>query len=226
MDAKRLDEIFGRGVQRLRDHGFDPYPQRLSWHIDMAREQLAAGLRYYLGDGARWLPCYDEVAAWLADNNGRGLLCLGPCGLGKTLICQNIIPVILQQNIQRITSVYSAQDMFDRTKEVCGNALVVVDDIGTEPAIRNDYGERSSPFLKLCDAAEKRGNLLILTANLRTTHAVDKKTGNPIPSIEDRYGDLVLSRLRGVTKVVTFKGEDMRGGRNAICKSHGGQKQG
>ena len=215
MEAKKLDELFGRSVKQLRDHGFDPYPRRLSWHIAMAREQLAAGLRYYLGDGAHWLPCYDEVASWLADNKGRGLLCLGPCGLGKTLICQNILPVILYQNTRKVVSVYSAQDMFDRTKEVCGKGLVVVDDIGTEPAIRNDYGERSSPFLNLCDAAEKRGHLLMLTANLRTTHAVDKQ-GNAIPSIEDRYGDLVLSRLRGITKVVLFKGDDMRGGRNAV----------
>jgi DNA replication protein DnaC len=215
MDTKRIDELFGRSVQQLRDHGFDPYPRRLSWHIDNAREQIAAGLRYYLGDDACWLPCYDDVAAWLSDNQGRGLLCLGPCGLGKTLICQNILPVILYQNIRKVASVYSAQDMFDRTKEVCGKSLVVVDDIGTEPAIRNDYGERSSPFLNLCDAAEKRGHLLILTANLRTTHAVDKQ-GNAIPSIEDRYGDLVLSRLRGITKVVLFKGDDMRGGRNAV----------
>lgn len=215
MDTKKIDEMFGRGVLQLRDFGFDPYPRRLSWHIDNAREQIAAGLRFYLGDDARWLPCYDEVVSWLSDNKGRGLLCLGPCGLGKTLICQNILPVILYQNTRNIVSVYSAQDMFDRTKEVCGKGLVVVDDIGTEPAIRNDYGERSSPFLNLCDAAEKRGHLLILTANLRTTHAVDKQ-GNVIPSIEDRYGDLVLSRLRGITKVVLFKGNDMRGGRNAV----------
>jgi hypothetical protein len=94
----------------------------------------------------------------------------------------------------------------------------VVDDIGTEPAVRNDFGERSSPFLNLCDAAEKRGNLLILTANLRTTRATDRKTGQPIPSIEDRYGDLVLSRLRGITKVVMFQGQDMRAGRNATAR--------
>ena len=62
------------------------------------------------------------------------------------------------------------------------------------------------PFLK----PYLRGILLMMTANLRTTHGIDKE-GNPIPSIEDRYGDLVLSRLRSVVKIVQFKGKDMRG---------------
>jgi len=177
---------------------------------------LAAGLRYYLGDSAKWLPCYDEVAAWLADNKGRGLLCLGPCGLGKTLIVQNILPVIIHRHTQRIVSTYSAQEMNDNIKDVIKHKLIVIDDIGTEPATKFDYGERSTPFLKLCDAAEKRGILLMMTANLRTTHGTDRQ-GNTIPSIEDRYGDLVLSRLRSVVKIVEFKGKDMRGTSQPTC---------
>ena len=78
-----------------------------------------------------------------------------------------------------------------------------------EDTHRAEYSTSYS-FLKLCDAAEKRGILLMMTANLRTTHGVDKQ-GNIIPSIEDRYGDLVLSRLRSTVKIVEFKGKDMRG---------------
>lgn len=209
-EPNRINELFGSIVDAMRDCGFNPYPCCLRLQIPQARDLLSAGLRYYLGDSAKWLPCYDEVAAWLSDNKGRGLLCLGPCGLGKTLIVQNILPVIIYRYCQRIVSAYSAQDMNDNIKDVIKHELVVVDDIGTEPAVKIDYGERSTPFLKLCDAAEKRGILLMMTANLRTTHGVDKQ-GNIIPSIEDRYGDLVLSRLRSVVKIVEFKGKDMRG---------------
>ena len=206
----KIDEIFSGGVDALRLCGFNPYPECLHLQVPQARELLAAGLRYYLGDDAKWLPCYDEVAAWLTDNHSRGLLCIGPCGLGKTLIVQNILPVIIHRHAQRIVSTYSAQEMNENIKDIVKQSLVVIDDIGTEPAVKVDYGERSSPFLKLCDAAEKRGILLMMTANLRTTHGIDKE-GNTIPSIEDRYGDLVLSRLRSVVKIVQFKGKDMRG---------------
>ena len=212
----KIDSIFSSSVEALRDCGFDPYPKCLRLQVAEAKEMLAAGLRYYLGDSAKWLPCYDEVAAWLSDNKGRGLLCLGPCGLGKTLIVQNILPVIIHRHYQRIVSTYSAQEMNDRIDDIIKYKLLVIDDIGTEPAVKIDYGERSTPFLKLCDAAEKRGILLIMTANLRTTHGTDRH-GNVIPSIEDRYGDLVLSRLRSIVKIVEFKGKDMRGTSQPAC---------
>ena len=203
-------ELFSTSVEALRDCGFDPYPKCLRLQVGEAKELLAAGLRYYLGTGMKWLPCYDEVAAWLADNKGRGLLCLGPCGLGKTLIVQNILPVIIHRYTERVVPTYSAYEMNDRIADIVKHKLIVIDDIGTEPAVKFDYGERSTPFLKLCDAAEKRGILLMMTANLRTTHGTDRQ-GNAIPSIEDRYGDLVLSRLRSIVKIVEFKGKDMRG---------------
>lgn len=206
----KIDKIFSNGVDAMRECGFNPYPRCLHLQVPQAKEMLAAGLRYYLGSDAKWLPCYDEVAAWLADNNGRGLLCIGPCGLGKTLIVQNILPVIINQCYQRVVSTYSAQEMNDNIRDIVKQKFVMVDDLGTEPAVKIDYGERSSPFLRLCDAAEKQGILLMMTANLRTTHGVDRQ-GNTIPSIEDRYGDLVLSRLRSVVKIVQFKGQDMRG---------------
>lgn len=212
----KIDSIFSSSVEALRDCGFDPYPKCLRLQVGEAKEMLAAGLRYYLGDSAKWLPCYDEVAAWLSDNKWRGLLCLGPCGLGKTLIVQNILPVIIYRHCQRIVSTYSAQEMNDRIDDIIKHKLLAIDDIGTEPAVKIDYGERSTPFLKLCDAAEKRGILLMMTANLRTTNGTDRQ-GNVIPSIEDRYGDLVLSRLRSIVKIIEFKGKDMRGTSQPAC---------
>ena len=203
-------DVFKNALADMRAEGFNPYPKCLRLQVPQAREILAAGLRYYLGDDAKWLPCYDEVAAWLSDNQSRGLLCIGPCGLGKTLIVQNILPVIIHECCKIGVSTYSAQEMNDNIRDIIKHKYVVVDDIGTEPAVKFDYGERSSPFLRLCDAAEKKGILLMMTANLRTTHGIDKQ-GNVIPSIEDRYGDLVLSRLRSVVKIVQFKGKDMRG---------------
>lgn len=205
-----FDDIFRKGVKQMRDHGLNPYPER--YHIRMvnARQQLEAGLRYYLGDKVRWIPAYDDVVAWMTDNQQKGLLCVGTCGLGKTLICQNILPVLLQQNLSLVTRTYSAMDMNEHIKELCKLKLCMVDDIGTEPSVKMEYGNKTVPFFELCDAAEKQGNLLILTSNLRTTYGHDKETGEEIPSIQWRYGDLVLSRLRGIVKVVKFEGQDMR----------------
>ena len=207
--AKTFDELFRQGVAGLLDHGFDPYPQRLHIQIPQAREQLWAGLRYYLGEEVKWLPCYDEVAAWLSDNKGRGLLCVGDNGLGKTLICQNIIPVLLQQNMRRIVRTYSALDMNLKIDELLRLKLLGIDDVGTEPLETISYGVRRIAFSELVDASEKQGKLLILSTNLRTNHGTDR-AGNTIPSIEDRYGLRTYDRLKAVVKSVTFKGKSFR----------------
>ena len=208
--TKTIDDIFRQGVTELRDgHGFNPYPERLHIQIPQAREQLAAGLRYFLGDRAQWLPAYDEVAAWLADSHGRGLLCVGSNGLGKTLICQNIIPVLLQQNMRKIVKVCSALDMNQHLDELLRIHILSIDDVGTEPVETINYGVRRIAFSELVDLSEKQGTLLILSTNLRTTHGTDKE-GNIVPSIEDRYGLRTYDRLKAVTKTVVFKGKSFR----------------
>ena len=122
-----IDELFFNEVERLRGCGFDPYPECQRLQVPQARDMLSAGLRFYLGDEAKWLPCYDEVAAWLSDNHGRGLLCLGPCGLGKTLIVQNILPVIIHHLYHRVVSIYSAQEMSEQIAKIIKQKFLVVD---------------------------------------------------------------------------------------------------
>ena len=70
---------FRQTIEQLRDTGFSPVPEAVSVRIPDARNVLWNGIRYFAGNEARWLPAYDEVAAWMADNQGRGLLCFGNC---------------------------------------------------------------------------------------------------------------------------------------------------
>lgn len=172
-----------------------------SFAIEGARERLRNGLRHFLGDRAVWLPAYDQIADWLSDNKGRGLLCVGTSGLGKTLISEKVLPVILGRKIAAV----SAMDLTARIDELMKERCVIVDDLGKEPVRR--YGETDRSFLKLCDAAERSGILLIVTTNLSTTPVSDPLYPE---SIEQRYGKDVLSRLRATTKLIIFKGNDLR----------------
>ena len=197
---------FKKEIEDLRHLGFDPYPERVRLNIPDARKALEGGLRYYLGD-FQWLPCYDEIAAWLTDNKGRGLLCVGNCGLGKTLICANILPVIIHNRMRKVVKSYGALDINDRIEEVKHCKLSVIDDIGTEPEAVI-YGERHMAFPEIVDNAEKRGNLLIITTNLRTNTPPGQ--GADYPSIQSRYGNRTLDRLKAITKVVRFDGKSFR----------------
>ena len=160
------------------------------------------GLRYFIGNGYKWLPAYDQVADWLADNKGRGLLCVGTTGLGKSLICRDVFSVVFYSKAVFLT----AKQMNDRIDALLKPEarIIVIDDLGKEPV--SVYGRR--PFFELCDAAERDGKLLIITTNLSTTPVTDPRYP---ASIQQRYGDAVISRLKAITKMVKFEGEDLRG---------------
>lgn len=160
----------------------------------------------------RWLPCYEQVATWLADNQSRGLLCVGTCGLGKSVICCQTLPYLFRRHFDLETMVVTATEMNQRIDELlkyCGrNHIIVIDDLGTEAAETVNYGNRRRPFCELADAAERTGTLLIITTNLRTTRDTNQQRN--YPSIETRYGVPTLDRLKAITKVAVFTGDSMR----------------
>ena len=186
----------------------------LHFRIDTCdpRRELWAAICQNVKNEPKWLPAYEEVAKWLADNNSRGLICVGTCGLGKSVICCQALPYLFKRHFDLDVMVVTAVEMNRRIDELlayCGQKrIIVVDDLGTEAVETVTYGNRRRPFCELVDAAERTGTLLIITTNLRTTRDTD--TRRNYPSIEDRYGVPTLDRLRAITKVIVFKGESLR----------------
>ena len=195
---------FSQAIQELTESGFNPYPPAPRIQIPNAKDALMEGIRHYVGDRLKWISAYDDIADWLTDNHGKGLLCVGECGLGKTLICCNVLPVLLHHYCRKILTVYDATTLATRHAEAMHDKLLVIDDIGTEPPESVQYGERHIYFNELVDNAEKRGNLLIVTSNLRTK----QKPG--FQSIEETYGIRTLDRLNALCRTVTFRGKSMR----------------
>lgn len=188
---------FKKTIENLRDTGFAPIPDLVHISIPDAKAILMRGLSYFAGDNASWLPEYEEVADWLSDNKGRGLLCLGNCGRGKSLICGKIIPLLLHHYHRKIVSCHDAQQLNANTDAVKQKHLIYIDDIGTEH-LSVKYGEKRAALPELVDEAEKRGKLLILSTNLSA------------PELQEKYGVRTIDRLRAITKLVVFKGESLR----------------
>lgn len=163
-----------------------------------AKEVLERGLRYFVGDNYQWLPEYDEIVSWLEDNNHKGLLCIGSCGRGKTLICSEIMPIVFKYYLRKNIVKFEGSEInkkYELLKEM--DCPVIIDDFGLEDVL-NSYGEKHDVFAEFIDSAEKRSGLVILTTNLS------------IEEIELRYGSRTVDRLRSLTKCVLFEGKSMR----------------
>lgn len=180
----------------LRQRGLCRVPDPVAWQLPGARQCLAAALQVVL-PGAVWLPEYEEVADWLTCNHGRGLLCMGRVGRGKTLLCARVLPLLIDHYFGKVVNIVDARKLSDDYDRVSKLHLVCVDDVGTEGAV-NKFGHYWRPFASLVDAAEKEGKLLLLTTNLSPDE------------LHEKYGERTFDRLRAITRMVVFNGESMR----------------
>lgn len=188
---------FKKEVAGLKDVGFNPIPDVVKISIPNAKDNLWEGIKYFTGNRAQWQPEYEDIVRWLSNNEGKGLLCIGNCGRGKTLICGKVIPILFSARCRKIVSYYDAQQMNADIDTVKQKHIICIDDIGTE-SLSVKYGEKRMAFPELVDEAEKKGKLLIITTNLS------------LSEIKEKYGERTLDRLRAITIPVVFKGESLR----------------
>lgn len=183
-------------INHLRDCDMSILPSTVKVSIPDSKEQLTSVMKY-LEPKLQWLPEYDKVSEWLTNNQGRGLLCMGNLGRGKTLIAAKSLPILFNHFLHFIVRVVDAQELNSRIDAIKQSHILCIDDIGTEGEYIH-YGERRMPFAELVDLAEKKGKLLLLTTNLT------------IDELKAKYGERTIDRLRGITKVVLFQGESLR----------------
>ena len=196
--------------QRLRQLGQVPQAdKRLRIAIPNAREALMEQLVMEMGERAQWLPEYEKVASWLSDNQGKGLLCWGDCGRGKSLLCQRLLPAIIHRYCRLVVNCYTALDLnaFDATEsksrrllydEIRQWKIISIDDMGTEPQACI-FGETHDFMAELADECERKQKLLILSTNLSREQIIT------------RYQLRTFDRLCALTTRVKFSGKSLRG---------------
>lgn len=173
--------------------------------IPNAEQRLRAGLDYFVdkyscgeNNHAEWIEKnYRPIVEWMTDNKGKGLLITGSCGLGKTLIAKHILPLLIRDSCRRVINIFTAQELNTKIDEILKLHTIYIDDIGTE-SVSKIYGNVRCTFSELCDAAEQRGKLLMITTNLTASE------------LEKKYGERTLDRLRAITKFVAFSGKSLR----------------
>lgn len=217
-------------IRQQRKGGGFKGDAKVRWTLQDADVLLMRGLAYAIGPKAQWLPEYDAVADWLSDNQGKGLMCIGDCGRGKTVITRDILSVLFAKTIRvrfqdgttghPVYNYFLAKELKSRWAEVERCKIICVDDVGTE-AIAKVYGETHNYFSELVDLCNDRDKLLICSTNLSQEQLFGGVVDEPDdPSRPDgpthrvvypqRYDQRILSRLTGNTVRVWFEGEDLR----------------
>ena len=188
---------FKSAIERLRDTTYKPLPDKVQICVPNAEKHLKGGLNYFCGDDARWNVDYDKIAQWLTDNKGKGLMLVGNCGVGKSLIGMRIIPLLLNHFCRKVVTICTANELNRSPDEIINKHIIYIDDVGTED-VSNIYGNKRVPFVELVDTAERDGKLLMFSTNLDDEH------------LKAKYGDRVVDRLHAIVKKVTIKGKSNR----------------
>ncbi len=201
-DTKGFGEYIEKYVQEMQQKKLLKGLTKHVIQIPDAKDFLYMSMHYFIeeieGKKFQWLKEYEEVADWLANNEGKGLLMYGQVGRGKTVLGSKVIPLAFYHFLnKRPLRSYSTDEMNAKIDEIKERVYVSLDDIGTETIV-NDYGNKRLAFAEIVDNAEKTEAVLIVTTNL------DKK------DLIEKYGDRVFDRLIKITKRVLFKGESFR----------------
>lgn len=188
-------------LKQLETEG-NPVPShRFRFSVPNAREELEKAMTAVLsrmGEKLVWLPEYDEVAKWLTDNNGKGLLLYGNCGRGKSLLARYAIPMIFRGFLRRIVTVVDCGSQANNIDEILRRKFVSLDDIGTE-ADRVDFGTRRNIVVEVINKAhDNPDTLLIMSTNL---------SGD---GIREKYGDRIFDRVKYLCYRVAFNGQSLR----------------
>lgn len=159
----------------------------------------------------RYLPEYDLIIEWMSNTNDKGLMLMGDCGRGKSVILNYVLPVLFRMrnrvflpvHAQDICNVIPNQQAFYGQRQITyldrllNSAYPAIDELGVEPMM-NDYGERSEGFNLVLNAAERYHRPVFLSTNLDEEH------------IFNRYGERTMDRLTHLCLTVPFNGRSLR----------------
>lgn len=142
-------------------------------------------------------PELEELAIWMTDTKGKGLLLSGDVGRGKSNIVMLFIPLIFYHFHNKVVNVVQAEELASNFKNLRTKQFISVDDLGTE-TFKNDFGEKYEPINKLINIAESEGKILFISTNLNSNEVME------------RYGLRTFDRINRLCYIIKFTGDSMR----------------
>lgn len=193
-------EDFQHAISEARKNDDDYASIPFRFGIPNAKEALIAGLEEVMHHKVEWLADYDQIVNWLTDNQGKGLLLIGPPGVGKSEICMKVIPLIFRMALHKVFSRYQATELCNEAtyRSSLRQRFIAIDDFGKND-VRISIIVECSFNTEIVDGIEKHGTLLVTNTNLT------------LEEIKTKYGLRTFDRLRANMHVVVIREKSLRG---------------
>lgn len=142
-----------------------------------------------------------------------GVMCCGNCGNGKTTLLRAFSRTVdylqLRHHFDFLSdeytrykarvSMFGARDLVrmaadaERFGEIKNRPILAIDDLGTEPLEKRDFGDVLTPIVELIEYRYSRQLFTFMTTNL-----VGRQ-------IREKYGDRVADRLNEMVGTIVFR---------------------
>lgn len=188
-------------LSQMAKEGFSAPVRRFTFALPNAKEELQQALSCVansMGEQLQWLPEYDEVAAWLSDNKGKGLFLFGSCGRGKSLLTRYALPMIFRAKLNRSVKVVDCAYNGVNIDEVVKYPFLALDDLGAEEDVVNYGTKRQLVSEVICRAQDNPKMFVIASSNYDGE------------ALRERYGERVLDRMKYLFYQVSFNGKSLR----------------
>lgn len=193
-------EDFQHAISEARKNDDDYASIPFRFGIPNAKEALIAGLEEVMHHKVEWLADYDQIVNWLTDNQGKGLLLIGPPGVGKSEICMKVIPLIFRMALHKVFSRYQATELCNEAtyRSSLRQRFIAIDNFGKND-VRISIIVECSFNTEIVYGIEKHGTLLVTNTNLT------------LEEIKTKYGLRTFDRLRANMHVVVIREKSLRG---------------
>ena len=154
-------------------------------------------------------PKFKGLAYWLCNlsSEKKGLIIGGSVGIGKTTFLQSIRNVLkyyypmrvfllyanLIGDIYKNRDNYETWDLINGNIKTCGRQVaqyLLIDDLGMEEDIFNDYGTKTQPMAVLLHNRADKGLTTIVTTNFSS-----------LEELRQKYDDRIIDRLNAYAKM-------------------------
>lgn len=188
-------------LAQMSKEGFSAPVRRFTFSLPNAKEELRNAMTCVarsMGEQLLWLPEYDEVAAWLSDNKGKGLLLFGSCGRGKSWIIRYALPMIFRARLNKTVKVVDCAYSGTNIDEVLNYPFLALDDLGAEEDIVN-YGTRRQLVSEVICRAQDNPKMFVMASSNYDGEA-----------LKERYHERVFDRIKYLFYQVSFNGKSLR----------------